>query len=341
MKKFLFMIALMVGVVSADAQIATQNSNALDNIGIGATFGVATPLNGPMFPINTFIGIKGTKDFTPYFGVQLEADAVLGDNHFGDIKTAFTATNIGANAVFNIFNIFGGYPGKPRIFEMNTVTGLGWLHYCSPNRNFLDAKTGLDLAFNIGKKRAHTIVVTPAIYWNLTGTGNGNIKFNSDRVQFTIAASYIYHFKTSNGTHSFKTYDIGAMISEIDRLNGALSECESRQPQVVERVVEIPGDNTTIIKTANDFWLVTFETAKADLSTEAKYILNQIGNDAIVDVVGTASEDGTAEFNQKISEERAAKVADYLTNRGVKVNSWKGVGVNPLTGRAAVVKTLQ
>jgi len=337
MKKFLFMIALMVGVVSADAQIATQNSNALDNIGIGATFGVATPLNGPMFPINTIIGIKGTKDFTPYFGVQLEADAVLDDNHFGDIKTAFTATNIGANAVFNIFNIFGGYPGKPRIFEMNTVTGLGWLHHCSPTRNFLDAKTGLDLVFNIGKKKAHSIVLTPAIYWNLTGTGNGNIKFNSDRAQFTIAASYIYHFKTSNGTHHFKTWDIGAMNDEINYLKGQLDECQRKQPSVVERVVE----NTTVVTTSNDFWLVTFETAKADLSTEAKYILNQIGNDAIVDVVGTASEDGTAEFNQKISEERAAKVADYLTNRGVKVNSWKGVGVNPLTGRAAVVKTLQ
>ena len=51
---------------------------------------------------------------------------------------------------------------------------------------------------------------------------------------------------------------------------------------------------------------------------------------------------GNPEFNQKISEERAAKVADYLTNQcGVKVNSWKGIGVDPLTGRAAVVKTLQ
>ena len=329
MKKFLFMIALFMGVVSANAQIATQNSYALDNIGIGATIGLSTPLNGPMFPVNTFVGLKGTKDFTPYFGVQLEALATLGDNHFADLKTAFKATHIGANAVFNVFNIFGGYNGTPRWFELNTVTGLGWLHYA-------DVKTGLDLVFNIGKKKAHSIVVTPAIYWNLTQ--RGGIKFNSDEAQFAIAASYVYHFKTSNGTHHFKTWDVGALNDEINYLRGALDECQRKEPVVVERVV----DNTTIIKTANDFWLVSFETAKSELSTEAKYILNQIGNDAIVDVIGTASEDGTPEFNQKISEERAAKVADYLTNqRGVKVNSWKGIGVDPLTGRAAVVKTLQ
>ena len=47
------------------------------------------------------------------------------------------------------------------------------------------------------------------------------------------------------------------------------------------------------------------------------------------------------QFNQIISEKRAATVADYLKNRGVRINSWKGVGVNPVTGRAAVVKTLQ
>lgn len=336
MKKFLFMIALFMGVVSANAQIATQNSYALDNIGIGATIGLSTPLNGPMFPVNTFVGLKGTKDFTPYFGVQLEALATLGDNHFADLKTAFKATHIGANAVFNVFNIFGGYNGTPRWFELNTVTGLGWLHYADVKTDYLDAKTGLDLVFNIGKKKAHSIVVTPAIYWNLTQ--RGGIKFNSDEAQFTIAASYVYHFKTSNGTHHFKTWDIGALNDEINYLRGALDECQRKEPVVVEKIV----DNTTIIKTANDFWLVSFETAKSELSTEAKYILNQIGNDAIVDVIGTASEDGTPEFNQKISEERAAKVADYLTNQcGVKVNSWKGIGVDPLTGRAAVVKTLQ
>ena len=132
------------------------------------------------------------------------------------------------------------------------------------------------------------------------------------------------------------------MIGEIDRLNGALSECESREPEIryVEKIVEVPANTATIVTNA-DTWIVTFATNSSSLTNEAKYILKQIGNDAIVDVFATASPDGSATFNQKLSDKRAATVADYLTKLGIKVNSWEGRGVNPVTGRAAIVKVLQ
>jgi len=340
MKKLILMLALFSAVLSANAQIATQNSNALDNISVGVTAGVSTPLDfNSVFPLNTNVGLKLQKDFTPAFGVQLEGLAVLNDNHFTDLKTAVKATNVGANALFNLSNIFLGYKGTPRAFEVSTVTGIGWLHTWNTSANYLSAKTGLDLAFNLGKKKATSIVLTPAVYWNLNRIGH--IHFDKNNAQLALNLSLIYHFKTSNGTHSFKTYDVGAMIAEIDRLNGALAECESREPKVIEKVVEVPVTNTVVVKDVNDVWFVTFATGSSTLSTEAKYILNQIGNDIIVDVIGTASPDGSAAFNQRLSEMRAAKVKDYLEKRGVKVNSAEGRGVNPETGRAAIVKTLQ
>ena len=343
MKKFLFIFALMLGVVSANAQIATQNSNALDNISFGVTAGVSTPLDfNSVFPLNTNVGLKLQKDFTPAFGLQLEGLAVLNDNHFSDIKTAVKATNVGLNGVLNLSNIFGGYQGTPRTFEVSTVTGIGWLHTWTTSANFLSAKTGLDLAFNLGKNKATSIVVTPAIYWNLNKIGH--IHFDKNNAQLAINLSLIYHFKTSNGTHSFKTYDIGAMIGEIDRLNGALAECESREPvtRVVEKIVEVKApDNTAAVVSNGEKWIVTFATGKSTLTNEAKFILNQVGNDAIVDVVATASPDGSAKFNQKLSEMRAAKVKDYLEKRGVRVNSAVGKGVDPETGKAAIVTTLQ
>jgi len=343
MKKILFIFALMLGVVSANAQIATQNSNALDNISFGVTAGVSTPLDfNSVFPLNTNVGLKLQKDFTTVFGLQAEGLAVLNDNHFTDIKTAVKATNVGLNGVFNLSNIFGGYQGAPRTFEVSTVTGIGWLHTWTTSANFLSAKTGLDLAFNLGKKKATSLVVTPAVYWNLNKIGD--IHFDKRGAQLAVNLSLIYHFKTSNGTHSFKTYDIGAMIGEIDRLNGALAECESREPQVrvIEKIVEVQAPaNTAAVVTNKEHWIVTFETGKAKLSDEAKLILNRVGNDAIVDVIATASPDGSAAFNQKLSEKRAATVADYLTNRGVKVNSAVGKGVDPETGKAAIVTTLQ
>jgi hypothetical protein len=345
MKKFLFMFALMMGVVSANAQIATQNSNALDNISVGVTAGVSTPLDfNSMFPLNTNVGIKLQKNFTTVFGVQAEGIAVLNDNHFTDIKTAVKATNVGVNGVFNLSNIFAGYKGSPRVFEVSTVTGLGWLHTWNTSANFLTAKTGLDLAFNIGSKKAVSIVLTPAVYWNLNK--GGKVKFDSRNAQLALNVSFVYHFKTSNGTHHFKTYDVGAMIDEINRLNGALQECESREPQVIEKIVEkkvdAPATNAVSVATKDgDMWVVQFATASAKLTPEAKFILNQIGNDAIVDVTATATPSGTKQFNQKLSEKRAKAVADFLTNRGVKVNSAVGKGVDAERGKTAVVTTVQ
>ena len=343
MKKILLMLALFSAVATANAQIATENSNAFDNVGVGITAGVSTPLDfNSVFPLNTNVGLKITKDITPVIGFQIEGLAVLNDNHFSDLKTAVKATNVGLNGALNLSNFFWGYKGTPRVFEVSTVAGLGWLHAWNTSENSLTAKTGLDFAFNLGKKKAHSLVLTPAVYWNLHKIDA--IQFNKKGAQLALNLSYIYHFKTSNGTHHFKTYDVGAMISEIDRLNGALSECEKREPQVkiVEKIVETQAPvNTAAVVTKGEKWIVTFATASSTLTNEAKFILDQVGNDAIVDVVATASPDGSAEFNQKLSERRAAAVADYLTNRGVKVNSWEGKGVDPKTGRSAIVKTLQ
>lgn len=342
MKKILLMLALFSAVVSANAQIATENSNALDNLSIGVTGGVSTPLDfNSIFPLNTNVGLKIAKDFTPAFGVEAEGIAFLNDNHFSDIKTAVKATNVGISGVFNLSNIFGGYQGTPRVFEVKTVTGIGWLHSWDTPNNFLTSKTGLDFVFNVGKKKAHSFVLTPAVYWNLNKFGS--VKFNKHGSQLALNLSYIYHFKTSNGTHHFKTYDVGAMISEIDRLNGALSECESREPKVIEKVVEAPAqlETATVAAVNGEKWIVAFANASAEITKEGAFILNQIGEDAIVDIVATASPIGTEAFNQKLSEERAEAVANFLTNRGVKVNSAVGKGIDPVSGRTAVVTMAQ
>jgi outer membrane protein OmpA-like peptidoglycan-associated protein len=339
MKKIILMFALLVSAItSANAQTATENSNALDNISVGVTAGVSTPLDfNSVFPLNTSVGLRLQKDFSPMFGIQLEGLAILNDNHFSDIKTAVKATNVGANAVFNLSNIFGGYKGTPRVFEVSTVTGIGWLYSWNTSHNYLSSKTGLDLAFNLGKKKAVSLVLSPAIYWNLNKPGN--IKFNKHNAQFALELSLVYHFKNSNGTHHFKTYDVGAMISEIDRLNGALSECESRQSVVkeAEKIVE----KTVTVTEGNTKWIIPFELGKSSLTPEAKFILNQIGEDSIVEVTATATPQGGKEYNQKLSEERADSVAKFLTNRGVKVASAVGKGIDPVNGKTAIVTTVQ
>ena len=339
MKKILLMLALFSAVVTANAQIATENSNAFDNVGAGITAGVSTPLDfNSVFPLNTNVGLKITKDITPVIGFQIEGLAVLNDNHFSDLKTAVKATNIGLNSALNLSNFFWGYKGTPRAFEVSAVAGLGWLHAWNTSENSLTAKTGLDLAFNLGKKKVHSLVLTPAVYWNLNKIDA--IQFNKKGAQLGLNLSFIYHFKTSNGTHHFKTYDVGAMISEIDRLKGALSECEKREPKVVEVAQTVEKKVAVPTKTE---WFVQFAQKSAELTAEAKATLDKIDEDFVVDVIGTSSPEGYAEFNKRLSEKRAAVVADYLTKRGVKVNSLagKGVQIGLATNRLAIVTVAQ
>ena len=337
MKKILLMLALFSAVVTANAQTATENSNAFDNVGVGVTAGVSTPLDfNSVFPLNTNVGLKITKDITPVIGFQIEGLAVLNDNHFSDLKTAVKATNVGLNGALNLSNFFWGYKGTPRVFEVSAVAGLGWLHTWNTSENSLTAKTGLDLAFNLGKKKVHSLVLTPAVYWNLHKIDA--IQFNKKGAQLALNLSYIYHFKTSNGTHHFKTYDVGAMNNEINYLHGKLDECEKREPKLVERIVE-----KKVAVPTNTEWFVQFAQKSAELTAEAKATLDKIGENLVVDVIGTSSPEGDAEFNQRLSEKRAAVVADYLTKRGVKVNSWagKGVQIGLATNRLAIVTVAQ
>ena len=343
MKKIFLMLALFsASVIGANAQIATENSNALDNISVGVTVGASTPLDfNSILPLNPNVGLKIQKAFTPAFAIQAEGLAILNDNHFTDVKTAVKATNVGANAVFNLSNIFGGYNGTPRVFEVSTVTGIGWLHTWNTSVNNLSAKTGLDLAFNLGTKKAVSIVVTPAVYWDLNKFGD--MQFNKHNSQLAVDLTFVYHFKTSNGTRHFKTYDIGAMIGEINRLNGALEECEKRGPvektveKIVEKIVEVPATVPTVSVNA---WTVTFDTNSAVLTNEAKSVLSEIGENTIVDIVASANKYGTEGYNKVLSQKRADAVAKFLTERGIKVNSADGIGVSE-KGRLATIVTVQ
>ena len=341
MKKIFLFLALFCAV-SANAQIATENSNALDNIGFGLTTGVSTPLDfNNVFPLNIGVGLKVTKDFTPVLGLQVDGMAVFNDNHFGVGKAAFDAVNVNANVATNLTNVFCGYKGSPRVFEASAITGIGWVHNCGPIdnvtslRNFFIFKSGVDLAFNIGKEKAHSLVLTPQVMWNITRPGN--FKLNKHYANLGVGVSYVYHFRTSNGTHHFKLWDVGAMKDEIAYLNGALADCSgklSTKPHVIKQTSVI---NKNILVQAE--WTVQFAQDKSELTEEAKNVLNTIPPHVAVDVVGMASPEGDVEHNQALSERRAAVVGDYLAKRNVIVKSCvgKGVQIGESTNRLVVI----
>ena len=142
---------------------------------------------------------------------------------------------------------------------------------------------------------------------------------------------YTYHFKTSNGTHHFKTYNVGTMINEINYLNGELA----RKPNEVIKYV-----NTETVKTITEVvqkeWVVQFAKNSYQLSEEAKETLDNVTGD--VNIIAYASPEGTNEYNLKLSERRAAAIADYLSKKNIKVISNRGLGcLNETSNRIGII----
>ena len=370
MKKiFMLMMTLMMSLGVANAQIATENAKLFDNMYVTVGAGVAKPLKQltPVFPLNPSATLAVGKWFTPVFGAEIEGTAWFGSIDYitdevkqGELiipaKHLHWDTNnghnvvrgmyIGINGMTNLTNLFLGYNGKPRTFEVSTQLGLGWCHRFTPGNNFNDedakldkdrngigVKTGLDFAFNLGSKKAHTLSVRPAVLWEVANHWN-RVQFNKNKAQLYLGVAYTYHFKTSNGTHYFKTYDVGAMNDEINRLR---AELDAKPKEVVNEVVKEVRiyNNVNVTDTS-----VFFAFDSDELSAEAKESLDKLGQNGVYTVDAYASSEGTTEYNLELSQRRANAVKVYLESRGAKVDYATGHGVafGTTTGRVAVVR---
>ena len=340
MKKFIIsFVIMMMAVFSVNAQTAIETPKLFDNVYVGVQGGVFTPMDfNSVFPLNAAAGLKVGKQLTPVSGVEAEGLVFFNENNLLRWTNTFVkATNVGLNGTVNLSNLFNGYTGTPRTFEVKTNVGLGWIHYWNAgDYNGISGKTALDFDFNLGKNKAHTVSVTPGVFWNLMPTRYHDFKFDKRRAQLGVMVGYTYHFKTSNGTHAFKLYDVGEMNRTIADLNARLAQ----KPTEVVREVRVVENN---VETVNETYVVQFAQNSALLTGEFMDVLNNIPTNVKVNVVGSASVEGTADYNQKLSMDRANAVAAYLRDRGVTVCDVTGVGASngPTSNRLVVVSVVK
>ena len=329
---FSFIMAFFV-MLSVNAQTARETQKPFDNIYMGIQGGAFTPMTfDNVFPVNATAGIKIGKQFTPVWGAEVEGNVFFNENNFQEwTKTFVKGTNVGLNGTMNLTNLFKGYKGNPRTFEVKTNAGLGWLHpWNGGNTNFLTAKTSLDFDFNIGKTKAHTISLSPGVFWVLNPVHK--IQFNKNFAQVGVMLGYTYHFKTSNGSRHFALYDVGWMQSEIDRLN---NELEQKPTEVITEVIK----EVQVPMIMNDEVVVFFAKGSAVLTDEAKETLNKVRG--TVNIYGFASPEGSKDFNDRLASMRAQVVADYLVNlpQYIKINACEGKGtIDDTTGRVTIVQ---
>ena len=364
MRKFIFSVVIAImTVLSINAQTAIETPKLFDNVYVGINGGVTTPLDfDNVFPVNPVVGVTVGKWFTPIFGAEIDGNAWLGSHasygmndrvnftpivkNDGSVSMSyntFRGMYLGTNGLVNLTNLFKGYNGKPRGFEVTALAGIGWIHGFRPNmtdeyNNHIGVKTGLNLDFNLGKTKAHTLSLKPAVLWNICQPGNsgGKHAFNSKGAQLYLGLGYTYHFKNSNGTHAFKLYNVGAMNDEINNLRADLKK---KPKEVVKEVKVFDRRMVPIEKT----YVVQFAKNSALLTGENMELLNKIPAGTKVAVVGTASIEGSKSHNDELSEARANAVTTYLKDRHVIVVSSKGIGSSngPTSNRLVIVTLIR
>lgn len=308
MKKFILTLMVCLCAVVTFGQTAVEKPKLLDNTFIGVNGGVYTPLSfNSVFPVDAAAGIKVGKQITPIFGLNVEGTAIFGsatDNQGRfSYKTAVRATNVGLNATINVVNA--------KKFTLAPEVGLGWLHAYNSNADDLSAKTGVIAAWNVSP--AISLYAEPQVLWNLTA--NPKVTFDKSNAYLGLQVGAVYHFKNANGKRGFTYYNIGAMNDEINNLRAEPTE-------VTKEIVKVD----TVTKNVGNI-VVCFAQNSSELTATAITELAKIPNDCEVSIIGEASPEGTAEYNQKLSEDRANAVANYLKeNSTSKIVSIQGLG---------------
>ena len=373
MKKLVLMLAAASMAASVSAQTVAE-SKAFDNVYVGINGGVATKTTGHKWlsDLDPNAGLRIGRYFTPVFGLAVEGNAYFSNKPWHSIGTAVRATNVSLLGTVNLSNLFGGYKGEPRAFEVSALYGLGWMHVFTNNkavenltsgqRNRMTSKAALDFAYNFGSQKQWQVYVEPSINFAFLGKAyskvpvagavvshdvpygykavaqDGQPAYNINNSFVQLNAGVVYKFKNSNGTHNF-TIVVPRDQAEIDALNAQINELRNRKPEVItkEVVKEVPAVKVKEF-TVSDLVFVTFAQGKSALTKDAKAALNNVKQGVHVQVVGTASPEGSKELNDRLSQARADVVANYLKGRGVIVDEATGKGVQGVTSnRLAVV----
>lgn len=334
MKKFIALLALTFAfVVGVNAQVAP--AKFFDNTSIEVKGGINTPLNDFFGGISEQVGVQIEKGITPWFGLALDGDAFI-HQPYGKLNphTAFDGVNVNALAKFNLFNLFGNYPGYRRHFEWSVYTGIGWSHRtCKESllfghRNFGNYVAGTDFQFNLGKQKAWALVLSPEVNWGIPDGG----KLGKNKAMLEVNVGIVYHFKNKDGNRYFtkvKPYDQGEVDALNSRINCLLEDINGLSREnaaLLDSLAKVPAPQTvveTVTVTETLLPTIQFLFNSAEISQTSESAIYEIAGiikntpDKTYKVVGYASNEGSEAYNLALSKRRAEAVAEALKDFGV------------------------
>ncbi|MBQ6079314.1 MAG: OmpA family protein [Muribaculaceae bacterium] len=295
MKKIILTLALLMGVFAAQAQSLEQNK-FFDNMSVTLKGGAIMPFQGYAFwpSARGIFGMEIKKQLTPVFGMGVEGEATINttswekpDKYWGPKSpNIIDHTLAGLFGTVNLGNLFAGYAGKPRAFELEGVIGAGWLHafhraeaanMYGNDYNSWYTKAGANLNFNFGESRAITFSLKPAVVWDMNGDimipyrdntnararwngepHNGKSQMNANHAAVELEAGLTYHFKGSNGEryitfcpYKYSQDDIDALNGQINGLRNQLNGLQGDLDAANARNAQLQRDLDAAKKAAN------------------------------------------------------------------------------------------
>lgn len=250
MKHFSFLIFLLMSVISAEAQGvdagSTQKNNRVstrdlverprffDNWSISLAGGIYHPMIFDLKYLADCSGWAGDvelrKQLTPVVGIGIEADGYYRMNRK---ERQDPRTLVGLMFHANLMNLFGGYRGRPRLFEMELGVMPAWGHLYRgstqevfPDEDYFSTKYMLDFRFNLGHTRAWTLNLQPAMVCDVTSYAPVPGRITRYREGYTLDKSDLqlflgvsYHFRSHDGGRHFRYAEPQVDQDEITRLN--------------------------------------------------------------------------------------------------------------------------
>lgn len=340
-----FAAAAMVATASAEPRTVVTASKAQDNIYVGVNGGAITAVKGET-SFKTFspnFGIRVGKNFTTVLGLAVEGTAYFSTNRVYNGKTFIQGVDVYGLATANLNNLFAGYKGQPRAFEIIAVGGFGYQWLFRPagapiNASGYVSKIGADFALNFGSDKQWQVYLEPTMNWALYNTGKADfIQYDINAAGLALKAGVNYKFKTSNGTHNFaleqlrdqqEIDDLNAKINaaraeadaakaaaaakdaQISQLKKALADCEAK-PAVVKKETKTEAYMPPVVFQVGKSVIDKNQQQTVDLI--AKYMKKN--KDSKLEISGFASPEGDAAKNQALSEARANAVKSMLVNK--------------------------
>lgn len=348
MKKLFTILMLGAAGLSASAQ-GYEGHKFFDNWSLGVIGGAVAPTthHSVFSDARGVAGLELTKGITPVFSVGVQS--VAGFNTLGicgskGAEGAYTVVDNVNTTLFgkaNLSNLFFGYTGTPRFFEVEAMAGVGANHYFGDGGfNSATSKVGLNFNFNLGESKAWTVSLRPAMAWDWDAPAVDKAQMNINSSALELTAGVTYHFKNSNGAHHFtvvrpydqaevdglnaKINDLRGQVSDKDKaisakdaqlrqLQQELNDARNKKP-AVQQVV-----NTKETKTLESY--VTFRQGKSVVDASqlpnveriATYMKNH--KNSKVSIKGYASPEGSIEINTRIAKARAEAVKSILVNK--------------------------